>query len=115
MSNSTLHNATRQPSSDEHASSLKDLHRLRIKHPKNVIVSYININSIRNKFENFIDFIEKKVDILAFAETKLDSNFSKAQFQIPCFAPPCPLDLSGNSGGLLVFLNAQIPLRELKR
>ena len=81
MSNSTLHNTARQPS-DEHSSSLKDLHRFRIKHPKNVIVSYININSIRNKFENFLDFIDKKVDVLVFAETKLDSNFSKAQFQI---------------------------------
>ena len=105
MSNSTLHNTTRQPSSDEHTSSLKDLHRLRTKHPKNVIVSYININSIRNKFENFIDFIDKKVDVLGFAASKLESNFSKAQFQIPGFAPPYRLDVFGNSGGLLVFVN----------
>ena len=114
MSNSTLHNTARQPS-DEHSSSLKDLHRLRIKHPKNVIVSYININSIRNKFENFINFIDKEVDVLVFAETKLDSNFSKAQFQIPGFAPPYRHDVSGNSGGLLVFVNEQIPSRELKK
>ena len=32
---------------------------LRIKYPKNVVISYLNINSIRNKFENFSSIIGK--------------------------------------------------------
>ena len=63
MSNSTLHKTMEQSPSDEHTSSFEDLHRLRMKYPKNVIVSYININSVRSKFHNFIDFIDKKVDV----------------------------------------------------
>ena len=70
---------------------------------------------MRNKFHNFIDFIDNKVDVLTFAETKLDSIFSKSLFLIEGFAPPYCLDVTGNSGDLLVFVNEQIPSRELKK
>ena len=115
MSNSTLHEITEQSPSDQHTSSFEDLHRLRIKNPKNVIVAYINIDLVRSKFYNFIDFIDKKVDILVFAETKLESIFSVSQFLIEGFALPYRLDVTGNLGGLLVFVNEQIPSMELRK
>ena len=115
MSNSTLHKITEQSPSDEHTSSFEDLHRLRIKYPKNFVVSYITINSVRSKFDNFIDSIDKKADVLVFAETKPDSSFSKSKFLIEGFAPPYRLDVTGNSGRLSVFVNEQIPSRELKK
>ena len=90
MSNSSLHKIIEQSSSDEHTSSFEDLHRLRIKYPKNVIVSYSNINLARSKFHSFIDFIDKKADVLVVAETKPDSSFSKSQFLIEGFATPYP-------------------------
>ena len=49
---------------------------LRIKNSKNMIFSYIIINSIRNKFDNLCDLISKKVDILSVAETKLDPELN---------------------------------------
>ena len=36
---------------------LKDLKGIRSKFPKNILFSYININSIRNKFENLGELI----------------------------------------------------------
>ena len=48
-----------------------------MKNPKNIIFSYININSIRNKFGSLCDLISKNIDILSVAETKLDPFFSE--------------------------------------
>ena len=77
------------------------LQNLRLKYPKNVIFGYININSIRNKLENFSMMIQDHIDILVIAETKLDASFPNNQFLIPGFKTPYRLDVSEKSGGLL--------------
>ena len=64
---------------------MKNLH---LKNPKNTIFSYLNINSVRNKFKNMSSLISTKVDILIVAETKLDSSFPTTQFLIPGFHHP---------------------------
>ena len=48
----------------------------RLSNPKNVILSYLNVNSIRNKFENPRVIIKPNVDMLAVAETKISASFS---------------------------------------
>ena len=53
----------------------KNLRILRNKHPKNIIISCININSIKNKFTDFVTLIKDAVDVLVTAETKLDYFF----------------------------------------
>ena len=75
---------------------------LRIKNPKNIIFFYININSIRNKFDNLCDLISKNVDILSVAETKLDLSFPNSQCLIPGFYEPMRLDITGKCRGMLV-------------
>ena len=52
------------------------------------IFSYININSIRNKFDNLCDLISKNLDILSVAETKVDPSFPNSQFSILGFHEP---------------------------
>ena len=42
-----------QSSLENEAESFVQLKSLRLKYPKNIIIGYININSIRNKFESF--------------------------------------------------------------
>ena len=49
--------------------SLAELKSLRIRNHNNVTFSYLNINSIRNKFDNLKLIIDKHVDILCVAET----------------------------------------------
>ena len=66
----------------------------RSKNPKNIIFSYININSIRNKFENLCDMVGDNVDVLSIAETKLDSSFPNAQFLLLAFQEPLRLDIN---------------------
>ena len=51
---------------------------------KNTIVSHLNINSLRNKFNYIYDlFSDKLVDILFISETKLDSTFKQGQLDVP--------------------------------
>ena len=48
------------------------------------IVSHLNINSLRNTFNDLSDlFSDKLVDILVISETKLDSTFKQGQFDVP--------------------------------
>ena len=48
---------------------------LRLSNPKHVILSFLNVNSIRNKFENLREIIKQNVDVLAVAETKIGASF----------------------------------------
>ena len=85
---------------------------LKLENPDNVAISYLNINSIRNKFENFTGIVQNNLDVLVIAETKLDKTFPTSQFCIPGFKQPYRLDISGNSGGLLIYINEQIPSKQ---
>ena len=57
------------------------LKRLRHSHLNNVIFSYLNINSSRNKFGDLDKIADgRNIDILCIAETKLDESFPNNQF-----------------------------------
>ena len=89
---------------------MKNLH---LKNPKNIIFSYLNINSVRNKFESMSSLISENVEILIGAETKLDSSFPTAQFLIPGIHHPFRLDIKMQNGGLIVYVKESIPARVL--
>ena len=57
---------------------------LRYSHLNNVIFSYLNINSIRNKFGDLDKILDGNIDILCRAEPKLDEivRFSGLPFTI---------------------------------
>ena len=90
--------------------SLKALH---LQNPKNIIFSYININSIRNKFGSLCSLTSSHVDILSIPETKLDYSIPIAQFLMPNVFQPIRLDISRNSRGLRIILRSSIPTRIL--
>ena len=86
---------------------------LKLKHPTNITCAYLNINSIRNKFDNLKDMIEQNIDILCIAETKLDASFPNSQFHLPGYTLPYRLDKSAKSGGLLVYVKETMPSKSL--
>ena len=94
---------------------MSHLSNLRSKNPKNIIFSYININSLRNKFENLCDIVGNNVDALSIAETKLDSSFPIAQFLLPGFHESLRLDINHRSGGLLIYIKASLPSQILTK
>ena len=61
-----------------------------------------------------IEFTYGRVDFLTVSETKLDSSFPTGQFNLPGFRTPYRKDLSAKSGGLLVYVNSNIPSKVLK-
>ena len=75
--------------------------------------SYLNINSIRNKFDNLKLIIEENVDILCVAETKIDKSFPTAQFNWLGYHKPYRLDISGRQGGLLIYIKSHLLSRRL--
>ena len=84
------------------------------KNPSNPILSYININSLRNKFTSLTNLVSKNIHILTVAETKLDSSFQDSEFCIDGFKKPYRLDVNGRSGGLLVLVKESISSKKLK-
>ena len=60
------------------------LHYERLKHNKNPMVGYLNLNSLRNKL-TYLRVILKyflSLDYFLFSETKLDESFPNAQFTL---------------------------------
>ena len=51
---------------------------IRLDNPKNLTFSYLNINSIRNKFDSLQKIVMGENDILIVAETKIDASFPTA-------------------------------------
>ena len=85
-----------------------------LKHGNDILFSYLNVNSVRNKFNEINEVILKHVDILCVAETKLDSSFPNSQFSVHGFKEPLRLDVSGRSGGLMLYAKSHLPLRRLE-
>ena len=89
------------------------LRSVRRKHPKNIIISYLNINSVRNKLRNLGTLVGNLLDILCISETKLDRSFPTSQFMLAEFKRPYRLDKTSTSEGLLKFIRNDMPSRKL--
>ena len=97
--------------SANNTSNVSLLRNLKMKNPNNIIFSYININSTRNKFDNLCDLISKNLDILSVAETKLGPSFPNSQFLMPGFHEPMRLDITSKRSGMLNYIKSSLPSR----
>jgi hypothetical protein len=79
------------PSSSEETSGVnknnctrfKELGDARKLHPRNFITAYLNVNSIRYKFDEIRELLtDRIVDLLFIAETKLDATFNDNLFSV---------------------------------
>ena len=78
-----------------------------------LIIGYLNINSISNKFDQLKLFVQGKVDILIVTETKLDSTFPTSPFVIDGYSEPYRFDRNRNGGGVLIYIREDIPSKLL--
>ena len=93
---------------------INDLNKLRAKNIQNPFFAYYNINSLRFKFDDLKEIITKSLpDILVFAETKLDSSFSNAQFFLEEYYEPTRKDMSCHSGGIIEYIRKGIVRKRL--
>ena len=54
----------------------------KLKNPKNILIDYLNVNSLKNKIIAVEELMSDKVDICLFSETKIDETFPNQQFKI---------------------------------
>ena len=92
----------------------KTLGELRVQNVGNVVIAHLNINSVRNKFDNLVELINDNIDILVIGETKLDESFPANQFRINGFKKPYRKDRNANGGGVMVYVREDIPSQKLK-
>ena len=74
----------------------------------NHLLADININSIKNKFDQLVSSIKNNIDILMISETKIDNSFPTMQFHIEGYCI-YRLDRNEYGGGILVYVREDIP------
>ena len=100
---------------DENTYDFLGIKDLGSQNPFRVIIGHININSIRNKFEPLVSFINNNLDILMISETKIDDTFPDSQFLIEGFSVPYRLDRTAKEGGILLYIREDIPSKRIKK
>ena len=94
-----------------HPINWNDLRSYKIDNINNLVVGCININSIRNKFDQLKLLVRDNVDILVIEETKIDETFPTGQFIIEDYMPPFRKDRNQYGGGLLIYVKDNIPAK----
>ena len=74
---------------------------------------YLNINSLRTKFNFLCEQIKGSIDIFMVSESKLDDSFPHGQFLIDGFHTPFRFDRNKNRGGRLLYVREDIPAKIL--
>ena len=78
-----------------------------------LVLAHININSIRNKFDNLVLQIANNVFILMISEKKLDNSFPEGQFLIPGYSSPYRLNRNCRGGGIMMYIREDTPSKLL--
>ena len=100
---------------DRNTNDICKLKQLRNQNPYRIIIGHLNINSIRNKFESFVIFVDNDLDILMVSETKIDNTFPESQFLIFNIFKTFRLDRTAKGGGILLYIREDIPCRYIKQ
>ena len=95
--------------------SLSELSELRLRSVNRVLIGNLNINSIRNKFDQLKDTVLKYIDILILTETKLDETFLTSQFLMDGFSKPYRFDRNKYGGGVMIYIRYTIPSKILEK
>ena len=77
------------------------LSNLRINNINKIIIGYLNINSIRNKFEYLKYLIVENIDVLLISESKHNNTFPQCQCLLDGFHTPYREGRTDKGGGLL--------------
>ena len=88
---------------------LQRLQDLRLHHRKNLLIGYLNINSLRNKISDLRVLLhDLQLEYFVISETKLDDSFPSAQFAIENYKIRARRDRDGHGGGLIRFVKRGI-------
>ena len=85
-----------------------NIENIRSKNPNRLIIAQLNINYLRNKFDSLVQILHRNIYILFISETKINSSFPTAQFEIKGYNM-YRLDRNPNGGGILLYVREDIP------
>ena len=88
---------------------------IRMNNINRLIIGQLNINSLRNKFEQLSTIINGNTDIFMISETKLDETFVAAQFYLQDFCNPYRFDGNRNGGGIMLYIREDIVSRLIEK
>ena len=97
---------------------MDDFEQLTNKFRNNPIISYLNINHLRNKIVDLRPIMKDlEPTVLAIAETKLNDSYPSSQFRVDGYY--CPSEYRkdrtyNDGGGVLVYIKQGIPAKRLK-
>ena len=100
-------------------SSAADLEMLqddRLKFLHNPLISYLNINSLRNKVIDLWEILKDlPLDYIVISETKLDESFPNSQFKLNGYEVRARRDRHKHGGGLIEFVRQGFICKRLKK
>ena len=85
-----------------------------MKNPEKIKVGYLNVNLLRKKFVLLRPLVQNRVVIFMICESKLNSSFPVAQFEISGYTTPCRFDRKNNGDGILLNIREDIPSKHCK-
>ena len=91
---------------------LKDV---RINNTKRLIIGQLNINILRDKFEQSSAMISGNADIFMISETNLIETFPIAQVSLQGFSNPYRFDRNRSGGVIMFYIREDIPSRLIER
>ena len=95
--------------------NLENMRQLRLKYPNNPFISFLNINSLRNKIIDVREIIKQtSPDYFVLAETKLNHEFPSAQFYIENYNILNRRDRNKFGGGLIAYAKKGVICKETK-
>ena len=103
---------------EETQQSLLGIAKKRLEKINNPQISYLNVNSLRNKIHDIRDLTSQLLPtILAMSETKIDKSFPDSQFFIEGYQNPKDFrkDRTKDGGGLITFIKNGIPNRRISK
>ena len=90
------------------------LKRIRVSNINKLVIAQLNINSLRNKFEDLKAILLNNIDILIINESKLENSFPTHQLFIEGYCTPLRLESDSNGGGVIIYVRDDIPCKEPK-
>ena len=87
----------------------------RLKHPRNHLIGYLNIKSLRDKIVDATEvFVKLQLDYFVLSETKLDDSFHSAQCYMENFEIRNQRDRDKNGGGFIEFVRKGFITKKIK-
>ena len=81
--------------------ALCQMKQIKDRNKNRIIIGHLNINSVRNKFDEFTILSSGNIDIICDSETKLDSSFPVKQFTMEGDSQPYRRDNTEKVEGYL--------------